>query len=149
MPNDPLIPAGFAFTLISLETGVASGPDFSLPWNGTQYPIEPWNRDQTLRSAFSVSCLWFYQELARRVGSQRMNEFVTKIRYGNCDTSGGITNFATSGFETINQPSWHTARAVHDQWNWGQAGDFFDAGMVNERATFAFVRAVACANRYG
>jgi beta-lactamase class D len=80
-------------SLISLETGVASGPDFSLPWNGTKYPIEPWNHDQTLRSAFSVSCLWFYQELARRVGRQRMNEFVTKIRYGNGDTSGGMTNF--------------------------------------------------------
>jgi beta-lactamase class D len=80
-------------SLIALETGVAGGPDFSLPWDGTKYPIEAWNHDQTLRSAFSVSCFWFYQELARRVGRQRMNEFVTGIRYGNCDLSGGITNF--------------------------------------------------------
>ncbi len=80
-------------SLISLETGVASGPEFSLPWDGTRYPIEPWNRDQTMRSAFSVSCLWFYQELARRVGIQRMDAFVSKIHYGNGDTSGGITNF--------------------------------------------------------
>lgn len=88
-------------SLISLETGVANGPDFSLPWDGTRYPIDSWNHDQTLRSAFSVSCLWFYQELARRVGRQRMNEFVTRIHYGNGDTSGGITNFWLSSSLTI------------------------------------------------
>jgi len=88
-------------SLISLETGVASDADFSLPWDGTRYPIEPWNRDQTLRSAFAVSCLWFYQELARRVGSQRMNEWVAKIHYGNCDLSGGVTHFWLSSSLTI------------------------------------------------
>ncbi len=80
-------------SLIALETGVATGPEFSLPWNGTKYPIEDWNRDQTLRTAFSVSCVWFYQELARRIGTSRMKEFVTRIPYGNCDTSGGIDSF--------------------------------------------------------
>ena len=82
-----------ANSLIALETGVASGPEFALPWDGTKHPIEAWNRDQTLRSAFSVSCLWFYQELARRVGRERMDDWVKKIQYGNGDISGGLTNF--------------------------------------------------------
>ena len=80
-------------SLIALETGVANGSDFSLKWDGQKQPIEAWNRDQTLRSAFSVSCVWYYQELAKRVGISRMNEFINKIGYGNCDTSGGITKF--------------------------------------------------------
>jgi beta-lactamase class D len=80
-------------SLIALETGVATGPDFRLPWDGTRYPFDSWNHDQTLRSAFSVSCVWYYQELARRIGSRRMAQFVSAIPYGNCDTSGGITSF--------------------------------------------------------
>ena len=55
--------------------------------------VAPWNRDQTLRSAFSVSCLWFYQGLARRIGSPRMDHWVKALHYGNEDTSGGLTNF--------------------------------------------------------
>ena len=55
--------------------------------------VAPWNRDQTLRSAFSASCLWFYQELARRIGSPRMDRWVKALHYGNEDTSGGLTNF--------------------------------------------------------
>lgn len=82
-----------ANSLIALETDVASGPGFPLPWDGTKHPFQAWNRDQTMRSAFAASCLWYYQELARRVGSARMDQFVKAIPYGNQDTSGGITNF--------------------------------------------------------
>jgi beta-lactamase class D/lysophospholipase L1-like esterase len=88
-------------SLIALETGVANGSDFGLKWDGQKQPIEAWNRDQTLRSAFSVSCVWYYQELAKRVGISRMDEFINKISYGNCDTSGGITKFWLSSSLTI------------------------------------------------
>ena len=84
-------------SLIALETGVATGPEFSLAWDGTKHPIQSWNRDQTLRSAFSVSCVWFYQELARRVGRQQMDYWVKAIDYGNADISGGLTNFWLTG----------------------------------------------------
>lgn len=80
-------------SLIALETGVASGPDFSLPWNGTHYPVEPWNHDQTLRSAFSVSCVWYFQALATRVGLERYKQILPKVGYGNADVTGGVTQF--------------------------------------------------------
>jgi bla regulator protein blaR1 len=80
-------------SLIALETGVASGPDFSLPWDGTHHPIEPWNHDQTLRSAFSVSCVWYFQALARRVGLERYQQTLSKVGYGNGDVTGGVTEF--------------------------------------------------------
>jgi beta-lactamase class D len=37
---------------IALETGVASGADFSLPWDGTRRSIESWNQDQTLQMSW-------------------------------------------------------------------------------------------------
>jgi beta-lactamase class D len=79
-------------TLIALHTGVASGPEFSLPWDGVKRGGS-WDRDQTLRSAFQGSVVWFYQELVRRTGQKRETEFVHKFGYGNMDTSGGATNF--------------------------------------------------------
>lgn len=88
-------------TLIALETGVASGPDFSLPWDGTHYSIEPWNHDQTLRSAFSVSCVWYFQALAKRIGVEHYREILPKVGYGNADVSGGVTQFWLQSTLTI------------------------------------------------
>ena len=88
-------------SLIALEAGVASGPDFRLPWDGTRHPIEPWNHDQTLRSAFSVSCVWYFQELARRVGLERYQQILSKIGYGNGDVTGGVTQFWLQSSLTI------------------------------------------------
>jgi beta-lactamase class D len=82
-----------ANSIIALQTGVASGPEFSLKWNGEIYPIGSWNRDQTMRSAFSNSVVWYYQEIARRIGPQRMSDYIHRLDYGNEDISGGITNF--------------------------------------------------------
>ena len=88
-------------SLIALETGVATGPDFSLPWDGTRYPIEPWNHDQTLRSAISVSCLWYFQALAKRVDLERYQQILPKVGYGNGDVSGGVTEFWLQSSLTI------------------------------------------------
>ena len=88
-------------SLIALETGVASGPDFSLPWDGTHYPIEPWNHDQTLRSAFSVSCVWYFQALATRIGLERYKQIIPKVGYGNDNLTGGVTQFWLQSSLTI------------------------------------------------
>ena len=44
-----------------------------LPWDGVRRPREEWNRDQDLRSAMKHSVVWYYQELARRVGPDRQD----------------------------------------------------------------------------
>lgn len=80
-------------SLIALETGVASGADFKLPWDGTRRSIESWNQDQTLRSAFATSCVWFYQALAARIGLERYQQSIPKVGYGNNDLTGGVTQF--------------------------------------------------------
>lgn len=91
-----------ANTLIALETGVASGPDFALAWDSVSAPRQgwwpgSWARDQTLRTALSASVVWYYQELARRTGPERMRSYLARFGYGNGDISGGIDQFWLTG----------------------------------------------------
>jgi beta-lactamase class D len=39
------------------------------------------------------SAVWYFQELARNVGAQRMQKLVDGMNYGNRDLSGGLTKF--------------------------------------------------------
>lgn len=91
-----------ANTVIALETGVASGPEFALPWDSLRVPRtgffpEAWARDQTLRSAFRHSVYWFYQEVARRIGPARMRSWLQRFDYGNRSMDGGIDRFWLEG----------------------------------------------------
>lgn len=69
-------------TLIALEEGAIGGKAEVIRWDGRNYDIPDWNRDQTLESAFRVSCVWYFQELARRVGSDRYRDYVVRCGYG-------------------------------------------------------------------
>ncbi len=84
-------------SMIALETGAVSGLDDTLKWDGTKHAIESWNQDQCMRDAFQRSCVWFYQELARRIGETRMKEAVAAAGYGNMDIHGGIDRFWLDG----------------------------------------------------
>jgi beta-lactamase class D len=77
-------------SLVSLETGAVSNVDETIRWYGTNYPYPDWNRDQTMRTAFKYSVVWFYQECARRVGAEKMSAWLREARYGNGDISAGI-----------------------------------------------------------
>ena len=70
-------------TLIALETGVAADERHPWGWDGTRHWVENWNRDQTLESAYKVSAVWVYQDIARKVGAERMQQLVRDFRYGN------------------------------------------------------------------
>ena len=76
-------------SLIALETGVIKDDVAVLTWDGIERglldgsPIEEWNQDLNLRLAFEYSAIWFYQVLARKIGHQRMQKFVSQIEYGN------------------------------------------------------------------
>jgi beta-lactamase class D len=80
-------------SLIGLETGVIPDASFVLAWDGVQRSRQEWNRDHDLRSALKDSVVWYYQELARRVGPDRMQKWVSAFHYGNEDLSGGIDRF--------------------------------------------------------
>jgi beta-lactamase class D len=90
-------------SLIGLETAVIPDQDYVLRWDGTQYPAPDWNRDHTLKSAIKYSVVWYYQELARRIGYEKMYYYVYKCNYGNKDISGGIDRFWLDGALRISQ----------------------------------------------
>jgi beta-lactamase class D len=52
-----------------------------------------WNRDHTLASAIRFSVVWYFQEIARRIGAARMQRYVDAFQYGNRDLSGGVDRF--------------------------------------------------------
>ena len=69
-------------TLISLEEKAISGKDDVLKWDGHIYDLPDWNRDQTLESAFKISCVWYFQELARRVRAEKYRNYLRRSVYG-------------------------------------------------------------------
>lgn len=69
-------------TLIALEEKAISGKDDMFNWDGHIYAIPDWNRDQTLESAFKVSCVWCFQELARKVGAEKYRNYIRNSAYG-------------------------------------------------------------------
>lgn len=84
-------------TLIGLETGVIPDEHFALKWDGQTRDVEAWNRDHDLASAMKYSVVWFYQEVARRIGEARMRTWVDRLAYGNRDIGGGIDRFWLDG----------------------------------------------------
>lgn len=85
-------------SIIALETGVVGDPDTDVfKWDGIKRPIEAWNRDHTMRTAIAASAVPVYQEIARRIGPERMQKYVDLFEYGNRNIGGGIDQFWLTG----------------------------------------------------
>jgi len=84
-------------SLIGLETGVIKDENFIIRWDSVVRKNPKWNSDHDLKTAIKNSTVWYYQELARRVGGQQMKYWLDTLKYGNADTSGGIDMFWLSG----------------------------------------------------
>jgi beta-lactamase class D len=79
--------------LTALETGVIKDEHETLRWDGIQRWRADWNRDHDLASGMKYSVVWYYQEIARRIGQARMQSWIDRAGYGNRDISGGIDRF--------------------------------------------------------
>ena len=88
-------------SLIALEEGVVADQDTLLTWDGQVHPFPYWNQDQTLASAFKVSCVWCYQELARRIGAERYRRHLAAWDYGTLKEPMDPTGFWLDGSLTI------------------------------------------------
>jgi bla regulator protein BlaR1 len=80
-------------SLIGLECGVLKDENHPMKWDGVKHNIESWNHDQTLQSAVSDSVVWYFQNVAKEIGNQRMQHYLNLVGYGNGDMSGGLTTF--------------------------------------------------------
>ncbi len=84
-------------TLIALQEGAIKDEKEVIRWDGKDKGFEAWNRDQTLVTAFPASCVWFYQELAKRIGDRKYVLWLSKLGYGNGVTGSDVTTFWLNG----------------------------------------------------
>lgn len=84
-------------TLIALNLGVLESTDDSFSWDGVDRGLAAWNKDQTLLSAFRVSCVWCYQEIARKVGLVQYETALNLIGYGNQKVGDQVDRFWLNG----------------------------------------------------
>jgi beta-lactamase class D len=84
-------------TLIALELGVLEDAETAMRWDGQERPIADWNQDHTLRTAMRVSCVPCFQAVARRIGPERMQDWLRRLDFGNHDISGGLDRFWLTG----------------------------------------------------
>jgi beta-lactamase class D len=88
-------------SLIGLDSGVITDAEFVIKWEPKKYPafnretlpFSAWWQDQTLRTALRRSVVWYYRELALRVGEERMRDYVRRLHYGNEDATGPLNGF--------------------------------------------------------
>jgi beta-lactamase class D len=90
-------------SLVGLESGVIPDEHYVMPWDSVVRRVPAWNKNQDMAEAIRNSTVWYYQELARRVGETRMKKFIETEHYGNMDISGGIDMFWLTGALRISQ----------------------------------------------
>ena len=91
-------------SIIALETGVLESETSVFKWDGKPRRQAKWEKDLTLKEAFQVSCVPCYQEVARKVGVERMRKMLDKMNYpGMIFDSTSIDNFWLEGDSKITQ----------------------------------------------
>jgi beta-lactamase class D len=94
--KEPFLPAStfkIANSLIALECKAVKGVNEVIAWDGKERVVPAWNADHTMRTAIRYSVVWYYQELARRIGETQMDKWVKKLKYGNQTIGPKIDDF--------------------------------------------------------
>ncbi|WP_029160224.1 BlaR1 family beta-lactam sensor/signal transducer [Clostridium scatologenes] len=79
--------------LFGLESGIIQIKDTNINWTGINYPYVTWNKNQNLYSAMQNSVNWYFQSLDEQLGMKNLQTHFKQIHYGNCNFSGGISNY--------------------------------------------------------
>ncbi|MDD2773827.1 MAG: penicillin-binding transpeptidase domain-containing protein [Elusimicrobiales bacterium] len=79
--------------LMAFDQGILKDTDTVIKWDGVDHHDVDWNRDQTPVSWLKFSTLWVSQWITPKVGMPKINKYLADFKYGNQDTSGGITQF--------------------------------------------------------
>lgn len=90
-------------SLIGLSTrAVKDTEEVFYQYDGSEMFLKSWEKDTNLRQAIKVSHVPAYQELARRIGFEKMQENITKLNYGNMIIGDKIDTFWLQGPLEIN-----------------------------------------------
>jgi len=97
--NTPLLPAStfkILNTLIGLSCGVIH-PNSHFIWDKKRHRFSAWNQDHNLSSAFHISCVWCYQQMAKKIGLDAYKMYLKRMEYGNQKTGSVVTSFWLEG----------------------------------------------------
>ncbi|ALS96881.1 class D beta-lactamase [Lacimicrobium alkaliphilum] len=86
-----------ANSLIGLSVKAVRSVDEVLPYGGQPQPFDVWEKDMALREAIKVSNVPIYQELARRIGLERMGKKVSELGFGNKEIGDTVDKFWLEG----------------------------------------------------
>ncbi len=80
-------------SMVALETAVAPDERLLIKWDSTPQERHELEKDMNMQEAFKLSCVWYYQEIARRIGPGRMQHYLDTIKYGNMNMGSSIDKF--------------------------------------------------------
>ena len=80
-------------SLIGLQTGKITDEKMLIKWDGAKRSPEAWNKDMDMKEAFKVSCVPYYQEVARRIGKDTMQRWIDTLGYGSKNINGPVDSF--------------------------------------------------------
>lgn len=80
-------------SLIGLQTGVITNDSMVIKWDGVVRSVPAWNKDLSMYEAFRVSAVPYYQEVARRIGKDTMQQWLDTLSYGTKKITSAIDTF--------------------------------------------------------
>lgn len=93
--NTYFVPAS-TFKMLNATIGIEHGlttPDEVFKWHGEKRLFPAWEKDMTLTEAMTASAIPVYQELAKRIGLNRMQSEVKRIGFGNSNIGNKVDDF--------------------------------------------------------
>ena len=85
--------------LIGLQTGRITNEKMVIKWDGVvrTFPngdtAKAWNKDLTMEEAFKASALPYFQEVARKIGKDSMQQWLDSLKYGSKKITTSIDHF--------------------------------------------------------
>lgn len=79
-------------SLFALEYNAVQDENEVIKWDGEPKlhlgtVVKVWNKDTDLKNAFKNSTVWFYVEIANKIGRKKYKKILKKCKYGNDDLS--------------------------------------------------------------
>ncbi|MDB2405682.1 class D beta-lactamase [Arcobacteraceae bacterium] len=95
------VPAASTFkiphTLIALNENLITSQSDIIKWDGIKRGYHLWNKDQTLQSAISVSCVWCYKKFTQKISKEKYLNYLSKFNYGNKTVGKDKSSFWLNG----------------------------------------------------
>ena len=80
-------------SLVALETAIAPDEQYIIKWDSVKSSHVECNKDMNMREAFRESCVNYYQEIARRIGTVQMQHYLDTVKYGNMKIGNAVDSF--------------------------------------------------------